>query len=188
MEMSELIEDGWPSKDALSVSLGIRRAHIDHPQSASRSIEDFLRLLLIFIELGDQFLLLLFNMIQILIDGVLCCFCFENFAVEGRNLSSRSVLSLFSLSGEKLWRGSEAHILAILNQCSIPLRDLTRNSRKLLGLIIQLGRPLLHHLFDRLPSQYRWCRHWRAVGVFAVVGVAVAGAAAGAVAVAVVAQ
>ncbi len=147
-------------KDALSVSLGIRWPHIDHPQSASRSIEDFLRLLLIFIKLGDQFLLLLFNMIQILVDGVLCCFCFENFVVEGRNLSRGQYYPL-QLVGRQLCRGEETHILAILNQCSIPLRNLTRDRGKLLGLIIQLGRPLPRHLFNRLPSQYRWCRHWR---------------------------
>ena len=139
------------SNDALSVSLGVRRPHINHPQSASWSIKDFLCLLFIFIKLGDQFLLLLFNMIQILVDGVLCCFCLENFAVEGRNLSQVQYFPP-RLVGRQKWRGRETHIMAILNQRSIPLRDLTRNRGKLLGLIIQLGRPLLHYLFDRFPS------------------------------------
>jgi hypothetical protein len=89
------MEQGLPptttaTQDSLSVSLCVRRAHVDHPQSASRSIEDFLCLLLVLIKLGDQLFLLLFDMIQILIDSVLRCLCFKNFAVEGRNLSEVS--------------------------------------------------------------------------------------------------
>ncbi len=140
----------WKYANLLFISLGVSRACIQGSQAALPT-EDILHCLFIGIERRGKILLLLFYMIQRLIDLILLPFHGCNMAEQSGQLQDK--LAPRSHSNEIL---SAPYAFAIVYQGTIPDSDLACKSVEVTDVRLEFVGPAVDDFFDGFASEHRW--------------------------------